>query len=53
MESAHINTYIISKVTKFQIEKYLLLKNFHRVPKKMKVFYQEFSHVKISNSEFS
>ena len=33
--------YIVSKATKSQLEKYSLLKNFCRLPKKIKIFYHK------------
>ena len=45
-----MNLYIVNKETNFQPEKYLLFKNFCRLPKKTKIFYLEL--IKISNDEF-
>ena len=43
--------YIVSKATKFQLEKYSFLEIFCLLPK-MKIFYHELFHMKNFNGEF-
>ena len=48
----YIEYNIVSTTTKFQLGKNSSLKNFHRLPSKIKIFYHENAHMKNSNDEF-
>ena len=43
--------YVAKQVAKLQLNNCLLLKSFHRLPKKIKIFQNDFFHIRISNNE--